>query len=90
MRGDGASQLAERALTEHLAEFPDRGPLTSAEQAYAVDILWRGAVAAAARVPFVLHVGDSLFFPHATVDAAITAAKAMTPAERTKWSRLVR
>jgi hypothetical protein len=85
-RGDGASQLAKRALSEHLAEYPVAAPLTDAEQAFAVDMLWRGAVAAAARVPFVLHVGDSLFFPHATIEAAVTAAKAMTPAERATWS----
>lgn len=90
VRGDGASQLAQRALIEHLTEYPDRGPLSPAEQAFAVDVLWRGAVQAAARVPFVLHAGDSLFFPHATIEAAISAAKTMTPAERARWSRPAR
>jgi hypothetical protein len=89
-RGEGASHLARRALNDYLSEFPGQGPLTDAEKAYAVDILWRGAVAAASRTPFVLHEGDSLFFPYSTLEAAVTAAKAMTPAERAAWSRPAR
>ena len=87
---EGASHLAARALDEHLAARPGTGPLTAAERAYAIDSLWRGAVAAAARTPFVLHVGDSLFFPTATVDAAVSAAKALTPTQKAAWGRLVR
>jgi hypothetical protein len=88
--GDSATALAARALEAHLAAFPDRGPLDAVQRLASVDRLAREAVATSSRQPFELNPGDSLFFPYAAVDAAIGAAKALTPAQRAAWSRYLR
>jgi hypothetical protein len=88
--GEGISHLASRVLNAYIAEEPATRALEPVEHLFAVDYLSRMIMALSSRSPFTLRANENVRFPVTALNDAIAKANALTPQERTNWSRFLK
>ena len=83
-RGDGMTTLAAHALDLYIATSNNLIRLTAAQHLFAVDTLARSAGWKA------LNVGQSVVFTRDALASVVSAAQALTPAQRAAWGKFLR